>query len=167
MAVAAIHYRESGFEREANNAGGALMMDQGGATRGEFIRRIRDEEKRVARRYCLWTAPRVRDDFRFACLCAADELRGKLRGRIWLRSGKVDEEVLADAFWGYNGRTKRVPSWRRSSYVNNDPLRGRRYEARWRHKKGEIYYCLDTRPGALTIYRELVRINAACSTMLE
>lgn len=167
QAIAAIHYREKTFLREATNWGGPMMMDMGGQGRAEFITRIRAEEKRVARKYCLWTSPRVRDDFRFACLCQADELRNKVRGRLWLRNGRVDEAILADALWGVNGRAAWHRTWKRSAYVNNDPAHGRQLTFKWRHKVNEIWYFKDTRPGALVVYRELKRIERDCSTMLR
>lgn len=165
FALAAVHYRESDFRegllsvrtrRTASSPGGAFMLDRGGKTRAAFRANVRVYEQQVARRFGIWPAPRVRDDFRFACLVAAAELREKARGPLWDRAGRVRREVLADALWGYNGRYRAQRTWRRSAYVANDPRRGVRLRIRVRMDGGLMTY-RDPRPGALVVYDELVR----------
>jgi len=165
LALPAIHYRECGLlptlysvrtGQAVWNWGGPFMLDRGGRNVDEFRRRIRSYEREVAARYLVRPVPRVRDDLAFAALCAAHELRGKARGRFFDRRGRVDLDVLADAFWGYNGRSARARSWRDAAYVSNDPKRRRRFKVRVRTSTGIMTY-LDRRPGALVIYYELQR----------
>jgi len=156
QALAAIHYRESNLSRDCRNIGGPFMLDRGG-DRVEFDARVRKEELRVARAYSYINLhARVRGDFRFACLVAADELKVKSRG--WLRKIiGINGWVLADAMWGYNGRAKSCRSWRDSAYVSNDPASGRVKTMRWQHNAETVMYVDDVRPGAYIIYLELCR----------
>lgn len=148
-----IHKRESELDRKPAWIGGAFKMDMGGGSSAtEFQRRLRDEERRVARKYGYRVGARVQDDFRFAALCAAEHLKAKLRGNLVGLWG-LRRDVLADAVWGYNGRVG--GSWRRSAYVMNDPRRGVCLEMRWRHDRERVYYVRDTRPGVMVLFREI------------
>jgi len=144
--LAAIHYRESGLgpghyskahKKYIHNVGGPFMLDPGGGA--DFKPRIRAYEHKVANLYGYPVGARVSHDFRFACLVAAHELKTKSRGR-----------GLADALWGYNGRMVPLAE---SSYVWNDPARGRQmtFTATGLRFK-------DTRPGVMVVYKELVAL---------
>ena len=145
-ALAAIHYRESGLGpgwyskargKYVHNVGGPFMLDLGGGA--DFKQRIRDYERKVAKLYGYWAGAHVSHDFRFACLVAAHELKTKSRGR-----------GLADALWGYNGRMVPLAE---SSYVWNDPARGKQMEFVATGMRFE-----DTRPGVMVVYKELVTL---------
>lgn len=145
-ALAAIHYRESGLgigwyskarRKHVRNLGGPFMLDPGGGD--EFKARIREYERKVARLYGYRDGSRVSHDFRFACLVAAHELKTKNRGR-----------GLADALWGYNGRM--VPL-HESSYVWNDPARGKKMTFVATGLRFE-----DGRPGVMVVYKELIAL---------
>lgn len=147
QALAAIHVRESDLVRIPGCIGGAFMLDCGGKG-NEFDQRIRSREEWIVRKYqYLGPGPSiyepafgrhysVEDNFRFACLVAADELRG------------VDEDVLADALWGYNGRY--------SACVANNPKRDWVLEVRYTDRGGNLHSYQDGRPGTLVLYREIV-----------
>jgi len=166
MMLPAVHARESDFRtargdrnghRPVHNMGGPFMMDRGAdGERDEFDRRIRSYEIAIGTRYGCVPVPRVRDDLSFACLCAAAELRDKSRGPFWDATGRVDREVVADALWGYNGRSSRHGTWMRSPYVFNHPKKGRRFLMRITARHGVSEY-LDSRPGTLILYMELER----------
>lgn len=172
LALPAMHYRESDlmetwkvrpedtwidFHRRKvpyRNMGGPFMMDQGAdGDRVRFDENIRAFERTVAAWFGIAPVPRVRDDFPFSCLCAAYELHEKARGKLFDRRGRVDTDVLAEAFWGYNGRLPARGTWKRSAYVVNDPKRGRQFVIR----VGGATGYLDSRPGTLIVYRELER----------
>lgn len=117
----------------------------------EFARRIRAYERKVAAFYHV-PVSKVSQDFNFAALVAAHELRQKCRCLAPLSS----DECITDAVWGYNGRA----SWhqgdhRQSPYVWNDPKNGRSMPNRYKKKDGTVVEFLDTRPGVMVIYREL------------
>lgn len=146
--LAAIHYRESGLlegyyskrrQCVVKNIGGPFMLDLGPRNDGaEFARRIRNYEYKVWRFYG-WkgTALRVRDNFRFAALVAAHELKSKFR------------TTLADAVYGYNGRSILMPL-EVNPYVWNNPRAGIQFMVRY----NDLEY-LDTRPGVMVIYEEI------------
>lgn len=171
MALPALQYRESDlwetwvkqpeervtmYRRRGipyRNMGGPFMLDQGWD--GDSVRfdaAIRSYETTIAKWYGISPIPRVRDDFPFACLCAASELKEVTRGELWTRRGSVNRDVLAHGFWRYNGAYGGEKGWSKSAYVWNDPKRGRRFMV---HLSGTDY--LDARPGAIVIYDELMR----------
>ena len=158
LALAAIHVRESNLKRIPGNIGGAMMLDLGGKTGSEFERRIRSHEEKMARKYGYRYGASVEDDFRFSCLVAADEFRSKIRGKLYMWTGEVDEDVLANALWYYNGHAQK--SWRYSPCVANNPQRGWVLEVRWKDKKGMVHSYMDTRPGTLVLWRELQSCTA-------
>ncbi len=158
LLLPAIHYRESGlysgwhsFKRNktVRNTGGPFMLDCGGSGE-EFTKRIRAYEKHVYNLYCgnAPKIPKVSDNFRFAALVAAHELKTKLRGKVWTW------DAMADAAWGYNGRA----AWchqNESPYLWSDPKKGTKLISRYKNMKGEWIKYQDTRPGVLIIYKEL------------
>jgi hypothetical protein len=149
----AIHYRESGLnlgwyskkqKKVMPNVGGPFMLDKGAKN---FIKGIRGYESEIWRMYgYAGPAPHVSDNFAFAALCAAHELKSKMRGK-----------GLADAVWGYNGRSKMV-TFKENAYLWNDPKRRPRMLAKYRHK-GELVIYFDDRPGVMTIYAEIIRLR--------
>ena len=117
--------------------------------------------------------------FALWAMLAAEELAGKTRAPV-IVGGVVEEDALADALWGYNGRSRHhtpgLPdpkdmtvnrSWRYSPYVSNDPKRGVTLKivgtipddtqpgGRRRIER------VDPRPGALIVYRELAAAGLA------
>lgn len=181
LLLAAIHYRESNLhkgyyskkrKKVVKNIGGPFMLDLGPLNDGaEFIKRIRWYEKMLFRLYeGRGSAPKVSHNFSFAVLIAAHHLKLKSHDPITtgectaLLTGKDDclfetSECVAYAVWGYNGRA----SWhkadhRNSSYVWNDPKNGKVLMMRYRKKDGTLKEFLDTRPGVMIIYRELVEL---------
>ena len=57
------------------------------------------------------------DDFETAARIAGDVLQKKARGMLTQET--EDQDLIKDAFWGYNGRAKWQGSYDRSSYVMN------------------------------------------------
>lgn len=152
----AIHYRESGLldgwysaKRKVvvHNLGGPFMLDCGGEGE-EFKRNIRAYEAKVFRLYVGdGPVPRVSDNFDFAALCAAHELKSKMRGK-----------GLADAVWGYNGRSK-MHTYKANPYLWNNPRKGHKMLAKYRDRHGEIIQYIDERPGVMVIYSEIVNLR--------
>ena len=180
LALVAIHYREADLykgyyskkkKRVIRNVGGPFMLDLGPLNNhAEFARRIRKHEKKVYLKYLFKGGetryPKVSHNFRFAAVVAAHHLDMKARCGLFIPSvwGPVgdmgaDKECLADALWGYNGRA----GWHKgehqnSSYVWSDPKRGVFLKMRYTKKDGTVKEFIDTRPGVMVIYKELVEI---------
>ncbi len=105
----------------------------------------------------LHLAARSLEDCWFtSALVAADFLQQKANDRIG--GYATSWEVLADAAWGYNGRA--YEHWSRSPYVSNDPEKGVNLRI-----VGTVISAsganvpvdqVDTRPGVMPIYRELL-----------
>lgn len=169
QALAAIHYRESEFQMISSRPGGAYQLDPGGSG-ADLKARITAHVKEICQRYGQQYGS-IEENFTIASVVAADTLKGKARGVI-ATAGAVDEDMLGDALWGYNGRSAshtadgtkdaEKASWTYSPYVANDPQRGISLRLRGTvpddsvpggRRKIDI---VDQRPGALTIYRELV-----------
>ena len=158
LALAAIHYEENDFKRYVGSVGGAFALDLGeGPKPSDFEHRIWNHEEKVAKKYFYRRDAEVENDFRFACLVGADELRSKCRGKLWDDDGTVNTEVLYDAMMGYNGRVK--GGWKKACYCANDPKRGKKMMTIYRLKDGtrKEYPC--ERPGAVTIWRELLKLE--------
>jgi len=167
--LAAIHYRENEFGMVSRRPGGPFQLDPGGSD-GELKDRITRHVHDVCQRYGQQYGS-IEDNFTVACIVAADELKNKARGVI-AKAGVVDGDILADAFWGYNGRASnhtesgtKDPAkahWCYSPYVANDPKRGVILRLRGTVPDDTVpggrrrIDIEDQRPGALIIYRELV-----------
>lgn len=155
----AIHYRESGLldgwyshrmKQVRENLGGPFMLDLGGEG-PEFGKRIRAYEAKIFKLYeGGGEVPRVSNNFDFACLVAAHELKTKMR------KGKG----LADAVWGYNGRAKGA-TLATNAYTWNNPLKGHRMIFRYRDKQGHLLEFIDERPGVMVIYGEILKLRKA------
>ena len=169
LIMAGIHYREAEFATSSQVPGGAFQLDPGG---------VGDELKNAIVKYttmvCKLYGVPVKDietDFFTACLVAVHELKSKVR--VTTAVLPIDDEALADAFWGYNGRSRHhtefeqtqkgtmEPHWRWSPYVNNDPkngvvlrITGTMPDPKDPTKRIKIDRP-DPRPGALMIYREV------------
>ncbi len=176
LVLVAIHYRESDLRKGwyskkrqevVRNIGGPFMLDFGPlGDHKEFARRIRAYEKRMHRKYGDGSSvvPKVSHDFRFAAWTAAQHLKNKDRFVMVKRDGTIDNEAIADAVWGYNGRA----SWHRdskgnrthekSSYVWSDPKNGITLFMQYRKKDGTMKRFIDMRPGVMIIYSELIDI---------
>ncbi len=163
--LAAIHKRESDLykgwyslaqRKVIKNIGGPFMLDLGPH---DFERRIREHEAMIARAYNYPLGAKISHDFRFAVLVAAHHVKAKAKC-------PSVENCLADAVWGYNGRA----SWHVdndgnisnsvSPYVWNDPLRGIRFKMRYRRKDGTVREYLDTRPGVMILYKEVLHARS-------
>jgi len=167
--MAGIHYREAEFATFSQVPGGAFQLDPGGTG---------DELKNAIVKYtamvCKLYGVPVKDletDFFTACLVAVHELKSKVRATTEITP--IDDEALADAYWGYNGRSRHhtefeqtqkgtmEPHWRWSPYVSNDPkngivlrITGTMPDPKDPTKRLKIDRP-DPRPGALVIYREV------------
>ncbi len=150
----AIHYRESELykgwwsprrHKVIASVGGPFGLDKGGEGTPEFAKRIRAYEIKVFKFYGLQgEIPHVANDFRFAALVAAHELKTKLRCR----------DCWTDAVWGYNGRASWT-SMKRNPYLFSDPRHGVRLTLRYRDSKGGLVSRPDTRPGVMVLYHEI------------
>jgi len=169
QAIAAVHYREAEFAQRSTIPGGPFQLDPGG-TGQELQERIEAYVQAVRDKYGLLEGGTIDSDFWLAAVVAAHELRSKVRAEIAAGS-VVDGEVLADALWGYNGRSRYhtasgLPegesSWRYSPYVSNDPKRGVVLRIRGTVPDATVQGGRrmidrpDPRPGAMIVYRELL-----------
>jgi hypothetical protein len=100
---------------------------------------------------------RVEEDFFTAAVIAANHLQGKVMGR--LHPDTVDEVLIKDAFWGYNGRAYGAAD--DSPYVSNDPpVRVLRVRGSVIGPDGQRIF-IDrpfAKHGAIFIYRELLEL---------
>lgn len=164
LILASIHYREAGLYRGwyskkrkklIKNVGGPFMLDLGPRNDpAEFARRIRKHEKFI-HKYMggSGSVPKISHDFRFSAIVAAYHLRIKTKCPL----NRID--CLSDAVWGYNGRA----AWHKgkhqnSSYVWSDPKNGKKMLMRFTKRDGTIKEFVDTRPGVMVIYKELIEI---------
>jgi hypothetical protein len=170
QAIAAVHFREAEFAQRSTIPGGPFQLDPGG-TGQELQERIEAYVAAVCKQYDVYPAPGgIETDFALAAVVAAHELRSKVRAEI-AAGCLVDGEVLADALWGYNGRSKYhtasgqpdgESSWRYSPYVSNDPKRGVVLRIRGTVPDATVQGGRrmidrpDPRPGAMIVYRELL-----------
>ena len=176
--LAAIHYRESEFACKMSGGEaicGPYAFDVGNASNSErenlegYVERC---VKAVCAQYNL-PYQTLNNDFRLASVVAANEFKTKMRGDA-VRDGRLTDEVVADAFWGYNGRSKyhtadgnpnpNLSTYLFSPYVSNDPKRGVVLRLRGTipdGKGGRTHIdTTDERPGAMIIYRELIARRA-------
>jgi hypothetical protein len=95
-------------------------------------------------------APRSSRNFRFAVLAGAHHLKEKARCDLskW--------HCASDAAWGYNGRASWQKSDKESAYVWSDPKNGYPLKMKFRGSDGQFVEYVDTRPGAMVVYRELI-----------
>lgn len=137
-------------KKVVSNIGGPFMLDLGGEG-PEFGKRIRAYEAKIFKLYeGQGQAPRVSNNFDFACLVAAHELKTKMRkGR-----------GLDDAVWGYNGRI-RGTTVKQNAYTWNNPLKGHKMIFRHRDKQGHMLEFIDERPGVMVIYGEILKLRKA------
>lgn len=172
--LAAIHYRENSLLDHSKRIGGAFQYDGGGNGMEQRVANIRAKVSEVCTKLGMVIGD-IEQDFQLAAIVAAFELRGKQRIPIFV-GRRVDENALADALWGYNGRSafhtrdgahsseQSASSWMFSPYVSNDPHRGIVYMLRGTEPgpAGETLHVLkpDTRPGAMIVYRELLARSA-------
>lgn len=177
--MAAIHYREASFLLKGEEPWcGPFAIDPGGDT-GTLSIRIAAHVSKTVNKYGL--SPTVYDqpldeNFSTAALVGADELKGKIQRPLKGVTGGIDLVALADAIWGYNGRSRfHTPSgnpdpgqssYEYSPYVSNDPHRGIKLRLKGTvpdptvpggRRRIDIE---DQRPGALAVFRELVARSA-------
>jgi len=172
LALASIHYREAEFATTSKIPGGPFQFDPGGSGK-ELSRRIWEYTVKVCKLYKT-QAMDLETNFNIAVLVAAHELKSKIRGSLLLVDGSVDEDVLADAIFGYNGRSKNYcekvqtgtgseePHWKWSPYVSSDPNNGVTLKLIGtlpdENSPGGRKHIetVDGRAGALIIYREIL-----------
>ena len=172
-ALVPIHFREASLGYKVKRLGGIYQLEHG-VPADQTAEAIRKHVTEVCNRYGIAYAD-IESNYHLASVVAADELKSKAHGAM-LVNGVMDEAVLADAYWGYNGRSNyHTPDgtkdperkhWSYSPYVSNDPLRGVQFRL-----KGTVpdanapggrrhIDTLDPRPGALILYRELIQRSA-------
>lgn len=168
LMIVPLHIREADLKRTAKIPGGPFQFDPGG-TKG-LRQRIKEHVEKVCVRYGQSYEP-VNESFEIAALVAADWLKYKSRGKSLAIRNQGQSERLADAFWGYNGRSgwhtadgkydHGRKSWRFSPYVVNDPKRGvlLRLKGTLPDGKGSRVTIdrIERRPGALVLYQEMKR----------
>ena len=168
-AIATLHFLEADFLERVKVPGGPFQLDPG--LKGEAQEEaIRVKVAEICGKYG-WPIGDIATDFTTAVRVATAFLKMKV-GFHPLFEEDMDRDILPDAFWGYNGRSKwHTPtaeagvgkaSWEYSPYVNNDPKAGRCLMVRasipdatvegGRRKisRPELH-----RPGAMIVYREL------------
>lgn len=175
-----LHYAESGLsDKEPEPGCGVFALDRRDKTSGD----VRAANEAFAHKVCaLFHLPdaTVSDSFLVASLCACAELSEKVQGRMF-NGAQVDHAVLADAYWGYNGRGRfAVPygvppdppgqtvnrHWRHACYVVNDPKHGvllRQHGTLPGKNPGDPPITIDNvgkNPGTLIVYRELLERRA-------
>ena len=168
QALAALHYMEARFLSRVKTPGGPFQLDPGG-TGDELLRRIRGQVADICGKYNRPIGD-IETDFATAVLVAAHHLIGKVRIQPYPDDDL--DTILADAFWGYNGRAKfhtatgesagGPPSWQYSPYVNNHPKAGRSFRVQGTIPDDTVpggrrrIDRVSTSPGALIIYQELI-----------
>lgn len=131
-----VHYREHGLENGSDVPGeGPFGCDQGGEGGADNLAGIHAFVRKVCEIYSL-TFGSIEHDISLAAVVAAYELKQKARANIVGADGLINEGALADAYWGYNGRSpyhtvtgeregdNNPKSFRWSPYVSNDPQNG-------------------------------------------
>ena len=153
QAVAAVWYRESFSVTPPKTPGGPFQFDPvlSPATIRQLLKRFTRLSVLEIEQY----ASKGVNDFETGALCAACWLRLKTKPVI---TPTVSDEVIKDAFYGYNGRA--YGSVENSPYVMNGfdaqhlnmRLRGSIPDGKGgRQQISKI----DKRPGAFTVYRQL------------
>lgn len=156
-AIAAIWYRESFSVASPKTPGGPFQFDPvpSGATLQKLLQRFTPlSDTEIARYVSLGV-----DSFEAGALFAACWLRTKVKPVISL---SVSDEIIKEAFYGYNGRA--YGSSDQSPYVMNGydaahlnmVLRGTIPDGNGGRRKIQI---MDKRPGAFTVYKQLKSVN--------
>lgn len=156
-AVAAIWYRESFSVTPPKTQGGPFQFDPipDKTTLLALLLRFTNLKGKAIDQY----VQKGINDFEAGALFAACWLRLKTKLIV---TPDVSDEIIKDAFYGYNGRA--YGSADRSPYVINglDPehsnmvLRGTIPDGQGGRKRVEI---VDKRPGAFTVYKQLKSLN--------
>lgn len=157
QAVAAIWYRESFSVTPPKTPGGPFQFDPVLDTAS--IRRLLLRFTSIPESQIEKYAHKGMNDFETGALCAACWLRLKTGPII---TPAVTDEIIKDAFYGYNGRA--YGSADKSPYVMNGfdemhrdmILKGTIPDGRGGRKKVAI---IDKRPGAFTVYKQLKSLN--------
>jgi hypothetical protein len=157
QAVAAVWYRESFSVTPPKTPGGPFQFDP--VLEPVTIRNLLKFFTKLSELEIQQYVRKGVNDFETGALCAACWLRLKTRPVI---TPNVSDEVIKDAFYGYNGRA--YGSADQSPYVMNGfdekylnmVLRGTIPDGQGGRKRVEL---VDKRPGAFTVYKQLKSIN--------
>lgn len=153
QAVAAVWYRESFSVTPPKTPGGPFQFDP--VLQPETIRNLLKFFTRLSSAEIEQYASKGINDFETSALCAACWLRLKTKPVI---TPEASDEVIKDAFYGYNGRA--YGSVDKSPYVMNGldtahkdmVLRGTLPDGKGGRKRVAF---IDKRPGAFTVYKQL------------
>lgn len=177
--LAGVHYRESEFDGKGDGIEGPFGLDQGGTA--DQAQQLNDAYTREVCVKCgVSYAPVFASTFIGALVCAY-EIKFKVRTSLYPAGATADMVCLADAVWGYNGRSihhnakeqgwgeTQTPEWTYSPYVSNDPANGHQLylvvpgQRVSQVVNGERVVIADgkkdQRPGALVIIREVMARN--------
>lgn len=157
QAVAAVWYRESFSVTSPRTPGGPFQFDP--VLQPVTIRNLLNFFTKLPELEIQHYARKGVNDFETGALCAACWLRLKTKPVI---TPHVSDEVIKDAFYGYNGRA--YSSIDKSPYVMNGfdeqhlnmMLRGTIPDGQGDRKRVEI---VDKRPGAFTVYKQLKALD--------
>jgi hypothetical protein len=157
QAVAAVWYRESFSVTPPKTLGGPFQFDP--ILEPAIICNLLKFFTKLSELEIQHYARKGVNDFETGALCAACWLRLKTKPVI---TPNVSDEVIKDAFYGYNGRA--YGSADKSPYVMNGldekhlnmVLRGTIPDGKGGRKRIEI---VDKRPGAFTVYTQLKALN--------
>jgi hypothetical protein len=157
QAIAAVWYRESFSVTPPKTPGGPFQFDPvlNPVTQRTLLKRFTQLSDAEIERY----VNKGCNDFEAGALYAACWLRLKTKPVI---TPDVSDDVIKDAFYGYNGRA--YGSADRSPYVMSGfddkhtdmVLRGTIPDGKGGRKRVEI---VDKRPGAFTVYKQLKSLN--------
>jgi hypothetical protein len=157
QALAAVWYRESFSVTPPKTPGGPFQFDP--VLQPVTIRNLLSIFTSLSTDEIQQYARKGVNDFETGALCAACWLRLKTKPII---TPRVSDEVIKDAFYGYNGRA--YGSADKSPYVMNGfdakhtnmLLRGTIPDGHGGRKRVVI---IDKRPGAFTVYTQLKSLN--------
>jgi hypothetical protein len=157
QAVAAVWYRESFSITPPKTHGGPFQFDP--VLTPCAIRKLLKRFTSLPESWIEQYAQKGVNDFETGALCAACWLRLKTGPVI---TPAVSDEVIKDAFYGYNGRA--YGSADKSPYVMNGfdekhrdmVLKGTIPDGKGGRRKVSI---IDKRPGAFTVYKQLKLLN--------
>lgn len=157
QAVAAVWYRESFSVTPPKTPGGPFQFDP--VLQPETISNLLKFFTRLSSSEIDQYARKGINDFETGALCAACWLRLKTKPVI---TPDASDEVIKDAFYGYNGRAYGGAD--KSPYVMNGfdenykdmVLRGTIPDGKGGRKRIEF---IDKRPGAFTVYKQLKALN--------
>jgi hypothetical protein len=145
--IAALHYREHNFISSSPGPGGPFQNDPP----------LSNQSVKALTTHYKLPFKRPEADFFTACVIAGYWLQSKVGHKLTL---KVENLMLvADAFWGYNGRA--YGSFMNSPYVMNFH-KGRQLYVKGSYidKTGarRLVNAPDARPGAMLIFIELITL---------